>query len=90
MILTKLHKLKDLDPDLFEAVCSFMLHGPCGSAHPNAPCMEKGLCSKGDFFMHFNISFLKSNLHSRQFPQPLEEENKQRLLRSKSLSTKSF
>ena len=38
---------KDLDPELFEAVCSFMLHGPCGPGYPNAPCMDKRVCTKG-------------------------------------------
>ena len=38
---------KDLDPELFEAVCNYMLHGPCGAANPNAPCMKNGVCAKG-------------------------------------------
>ena len=37
----------DKDPELYAAVSSFMLHGPCGPANPRAPCMEKGRCSKG-------------------------------------------
>jgi len=29
-------------PVLYETVTSFMLHGPCGTAMPTAPCMEDG------------------------------------------------
>ena len=35
------------DPKLFETVTRSMMHGPCGTANPNAPCMVDGRCSKG-------------------------------------------
>ena len=35
------------DPELHEAVSTFMLHGPCGPGYSNAPCMKNGMCSKG-------------------------------------------
>ena len=38
---------KDIDPDLYDAVGNFMLHGPCGTANPYAPCMVNGVCTKG-------------------------------------------
>ncbi|CAL1402189.1 unnamed protein product [Linum trigynum] len=40
------------DPVGYEAVCKFILHGPCGEANSNAPCMRdkkkraNGKCSK--------------------------------------------
>ncbi|CAI0430085.1 unnamed protein product [Linum tenue] len=35
-----------LDPIGYETVVRLMLHGPCGSANPAAPCMKDGKCSK--------------------------------------------
>ena len=36
----------DLDPELYECVTTYMLHGPCGPGYPAAPCMKDGQCSK--------------------------------------------
>ena len=38
---------KEEDPELYEAVSTFMIHGPCGPGYNNAPCMDKGRCAKG-------------------------------------------
>jgi len=38
---------QDKVPELYDTVTSFMLHGPCGMAKANAPCMKDGKCSKG-------------------------------------------
>lgn len=35
------------EPRLFDIVRRCMVHGPCGSANPKAPCMRNGKCSKG-------------------------------------------
>ena len=60
LLLTKTLTVDDIDclisaqipdpekkPELFEVVRKYMLHGPCGSAFPNSPCMDKGVCTKG-------------------------------------------
>ncbi|XP_076891440.1 uncharacterized protein LOC143542841 [Bidens hawaiensis] len=37
---------KKLDPELYYLVREFMIHGPCGIANNNCPCMIDGKCSK--------------------------------------------
>ena len=38
----------ETEPQLFKIVKQVMVHGPCGSANPRAPCNdEKGQCTKG-------------------------------------------
>ena len=34
-------------PELYDTITSFMLHGPCGTLRPSAPCTQDDKCSKG-------------------------------------------
>lgn len=34
------------DPETFEAVKNFMMHGPCGEANPKSPCMVDHKCNR--------------------------------------------
>nr|XP_025603131.1 uncharacterized protein LOC112695132 [Arachis hypogaea]XP_025630251.1 uncharacterized protein LOC112723204 [Arachis hypogaea]XP_025674055.1 uncharacterized protein LOC112773204 [Arachis hypogaea]XP_025674064.1 uncharacterized protein LOC112773214 [Arachis hypogaea] len=43
-----------LDPKYYEAVKSQMMHGPCGIARKNSPCMDNGRCSR-----HFPKKFIE-------------------------------
>jgi hypothetical protein len=38
----------EMEPDLYQTVKGCMMHGPCGTLHPHAPCMDEatGCCAK--------------------------------------------
>ncbi|XP_022014785.1 uncharacterized protein LOC110914290 [Helianthus annuus] len=40
------YKDKDEDPELYSLVTDYMIHGPCGNANLNCPCMVNKRCSK--------------------------------------------
>ena len=46
---------KDSDPELYQLVKEFMMHGPCGPEHRSCPCMVENKCSK-KFPKQFNES----------------------------------
>ncbi|XP_019198166.1 PREDICTED: uncharacterized protein LOC109191991 [Ipomoea nil] len=48
---------KAYDPEYYKVVGEFMMHGPCGVANKNSPCMVKGRCSK-----HFPKKFMESSI----------------------------
>ncbi|XP_022004032.1 uncharacterized protein LOC110901515 [Helianthus annuus] len=37
---------KERDPELYELIKQFMIHGPCGTDNPLCPCMVQQKCSK--------------------------------------------
>ena len=37
---------KDIDPILYDLVVTNMIHGPCATINPSAPCMKNAKCSK--------------------------------------------
>ncbi|XP_019166702.1 PREDICTED: uncharacterized protein LOC109162455 [Ipomoea nil] len=61
----------NMDVEYYKAVEEFMMHGPCGKARLNSPCMVKGRCSK-----HFPMRFLEcSTFDDDGYPLYRRREN---------------
>ena len=54
---------KDKYPQLHHIVTKFMMHGPCGLANPNSPCMEGGKCTK-----NFPKDFAENTIEGDGYP----------------------
>ncbi|XP_019149863.1 PREDICTED: uncharacterized protein LOC109146663 [Ipomoea nil] len=62
---------ENMGVEYYKAVEEFMMHGPCGKARLNSPCMVKGRCSK-----HFPKNFLEcSTFDDDGYPLYRRREN---------------
>ncbi|XP_019184562.1 PREDICTED: uncharacterized protein LOC109179508 [Ipomoea nil] len=62
---------ENMDVEYYKDVEEFMMHGPCGKARLNSPCMVKGRCSK-----HFPKIFLEcSTFDDDGYPLYRRREN---------------
>ncbi|KAI9078439.1 hypothetical protein K1719_039658 [Acacia pycnantha] len=60
-----------INPSLYDAMSSFMIHGPCGIVKPNSPCMSKGECTK-----YYPKSFTSSTIiHEDGYPRYKRPDN---------------
>ncbi|XP_028775968.1 uncharacterized protein LOC114732794 [Neltuma alba] len=69
---------KNEQPELFEAVSNYMMHGPCGLANPKSPCMVNGKCSKY-YPKPFNSSTI---IHEDGYPRYKRLNNGQYILKN--------
>ncbi len=58
-------------PLLFDIVKWCMVHGPCGTVFPHAPCMREGKCSKG-FLKPFQLVTLMTTEGYPTYVQPAD------------------
>ena len=50
-------EIRDARQSLEKIVLQNMIHGPCGAANPDSPCMENGKCTEG-----FPKAFVKETI----------------------------
>ena len=55
---------KEIFLELYQIVTKFMMHGLCGVANPNCPCMEGGKCTK-----KFPEDFTEVTMECDGYPQ---------------------
>ncbi|XP_035845105.1 uncharacterized protein LOC110932942 [Helianthus annuus] len=67
------------DPALYALVSEFMIHGPCGNANPNCPCMVDNRCSK-----KFPKKFINETITDAEgFPVYRRRDNGNTIMKSK-------
>ncbi|KAL3646403.1 hypothetical protein CASFOL_011583 [Castilleja foliolosa] len=56
---------KESDPIYYEAVKTHMMHGPCGMARKNSPCMTEGKCTKHFPKMYADVTVIDEEGYPR-------------------------
>ncbi|XP_024196523.1 uncharacterized protein LOC112199789 [Rosa chinensis] len=68
---------EDEEPQLYDAVCTHMIHGPCGTLNSRQSCMKNGSCNKGypkpfaNFTVQGNNAYPVYRRRASRLPVPL-------------------
>ncbi|XP_024190810.1 uncharacterized protein LOC112194807 isoform X4 [Rosa chinensis] len=68
---------EDEEPQLYDAVCTHMIHGPCGTLNPRQSCMKNGSCNKSypkpfaNFTVQGNDAYPVYRRRASRLPVPL-------------------
>jgi hypothetical protein len=68
---------KQIDKPLYDAVCAYMIHGPCGDYDPNCPCMKNEKCP-GKCYRFFPFEYCQETVaDNKGYPVYMRRKNQQ-------------
>ena len=77
---------KDEDPEAYEAVKNYMMHGPCGEANTKSPCMVENRCTK-----HFPKKYnSETTIDEEGFPVYKRRDNGRQIKKGKATLDNRF